>query len=136
MGYGLPAAIAAKLRHPERTVVCFAGDGCFLMYPQEMAHRRQQRREHHRDLVNNGRYGTIRMHQERRFPGRPMATDIHNPDFQMLARAMGAHAERVESTDDFLPAFRRAQQAGRPAIIELLTDPDQLTPDRRIAPAA
>ena len=130
------SAVAAKLRNPGKTVVCFAGDGCFLMYPQEMGTALANEAAIIVIIVNNGRYGTIRMHQERRFPGRPMATDIRNPDFQLLARAMGAHAERVETTDDFLPAFRRAQQAGRPAIIELITDPDQLTPDRRITPAA
>ncbi|MCU1330201.1 MAG: thiamine pyrophosphate-binding protein [Bryobacterales bacterium] len=127
MGYGLPAAVAAKLRHPERTVVCFAGDGCFLMYPQELATAPIVV-----IVVNNGMYGTIRMHQERRFPGRVSGTQINNPDFVALARSFGAYGERVEATEAFAAAFERALAAGRSALLELVVDPAQLTPDKRI----
>jgi acetolactate synthase-1/2/3 large subunit len=127
MGYGLPAAIAAKLRHPDRPVVCFAGDGCFMMYPQELATAVQYGAAVVVVVVNNGMLGTIRMHQAREFPGRPMATDLRNPDFVALARAFGAHAERVDKSDDFPAAFARASAAGVPALIELWVDPRQVT---------
>ena len=133
MGYGVPAAIAAQLRFPGREVVAFAGDGCFLMYPQELATAVQ----HHANLtiiiVNNGLYGTIRMHQERRYPGRPIATNIVNPDFVALAQSFGAYAERVSRTDQFPDAYRRAAAAGRPAVLELIVDPAQSTPSFRLA---
>lgn len=132
MGYGVPAAIAAKLRHPDREVVAFAGDGCFLMYPQELATAMQYRANIVILVVNNGRYGTIRMHQERRFPGRVIATDIQNPDFVALARSFGAYGEHVEHTQDFPDTFRRATAAGRPAVLELRVDPMQLTPSMRL----
>ncbi|MFG1347892.1 thiamine pyrophosphate-binding protein [Xanthobacter autotrophicus DSM 431] len=132
MGYGLPAAVAAKLRHPDRTVVCFAGDGCFLMYPQELATAVEQEAAIVIIVVNNGMYGTIRMHQERRFPSRISATAIQGPDFVALARSFGAFAEKVERTDEFMPAFERAHASGRPALLELKTDPRQLTPQMRI----
>ncbi|MBK4734352.1 thiamine pyrophosphate-binding protein [Noviherbaspirillum pedocola] len=132
MGYGFPAAIAAKLRVPERTVVCFAGDGCFLMYPQELATAMQFGAAIVVIVVNNGMYGTIRMHQERRFPGRVSATAIRNPDFVTLAQAFGAHAERVDADEDFPEAFERACGAGRPALIELRVDTQQITPRMRI----
>jgi acetolactate synthase I/II/III large subunit len=132
MGYGVPAAIAAKLRYPERQVVAFAGDGCFLMYPQELATAVQ----HHANVliivVNNGVYGTIRMHQERRFPGRVVATSLVNPDFVALARSFGAFGERVDSTGAFPDAYRRAVEAGCPAVLELRVDPDQLSPAYRL----
>ncbi|WP_296555538.1 thiamine pyrophosphate-binding protein [Pigmentiphaga sp.] len=133
MGYGLPAAIAAKLRHPDRTVVCVAGDGCFLMYPQELATALQFDSPVVVIVVNNGMYGTIRMHQEKRFPGRVSATDLRNPDFVALALSFGAHAERVESADAFPAAFERARAAGRPALLELRTDPRQITPQSWLA---
>jgi acetolactate synthase-1/2/3 large subunit len=132
MGYGLPASIAAKLRYPRRVSVCFAGDGCFLMYAQELATAAQYGAAIIVIVVNNGMYGTIRMHQERRFPGRVSATDLSNPDFPALARSFGAYAERVESTENFPAAFDRALAAGRPALLELCMDPFQITPDRRI----
>jgi acetolactate synthase-1/2/3 large subunit len=128
MGYGFPAAIAAKLRFPEKTVICFAGDGCFLMYPQELATAMQYDVPVIVIVVNNGMYGTIRMHQEKRFPGRVSATDIRNPDFVALAKSFGAFGELVETADDFPAAFERAQQAGRPALLELRTDPRRITP--------
>ncbi len=133
MGYGLPASVAAKLRHPDRTVVCFAGDGDFLMYPQELATASQNGAAIIVLVVNNGMYGTIRMHQERRFPGRVSATDLASPDFVALAHSLGACAERVESTDAFAGAFDRALHAGRPALLELSVDRDQITPDRRLS---
>jgi len=137
MGYGFPAAIAAKLRHPERDVVCFAGDGCFLMYPQELATAMQYDAPCIVIVVNNGMYGTIRMHQEKRFPGRISATAIHNPDFVALAQSFGAYGELVESTDAFAAAFDRARASGRPALLELRTDPRQITPTMRLqSPAA
>ena len=134
MGYGVPAAIAAKLRHPEREVVAFAGDGCFLMYPQELATAVQHRANVLIIVVNNGVYGTIRMHQERRFPGRVVATSLVNPDFAALARSFGAFGERVESTGVFPDAYRRAVEAGCPAVLELRVDPDQLSPAFRLQP--
>jgi acetolactate synthase-1/2/3 large subunit len=128
MGYGLPAAIAAKLRHPDRTVVALAGDGCFLMNGQELATAVQYGADIVVLVVNNGMYGTIRMHQERAYPGRVMATTLANPDFAALARSYGAHGEIVTETEQFRPAFRRALAAGRPALIELRIDPEAITP--------
>jgi len=132
MGYGLPAAIAAKLRHPGREVVCFAGDGCFMMYPQELATAVQFGAAVIVLLVNNRMLGTIRMHQERQYPGRVSATRLVNPDFVALARAFGAHAERVEDDAAFAGAFERARASGKPALLELLTDPLQITPTGRL----
>lgn len=128
MGYGVPAAIAAKLCHPERTVVCFAGDGCFLMNGQEMATAVQYDLNVIFIVVNNAMYGSIRMHQERHYPGRVCATDLHNPDFVTLASAYGAAGERVERTEDFAAAFERARTAGRPALIELCISQDAISP--------
>ncbi len=127
MGYGFTAAITAKIVHPERTVVCVAGDGDFLMTGQELATAVQRRLGIVVLLVNNGMYGTIRMHQERHHPGRVIATELHNPDFAALAQAYGAHGEVVERTEDFAAAFERARAAGAPAIIELRIDPEALT---------
>jgi acetolactate synthase-1/2/3 large subunit len=132
MGYGVPAAIAAKLRYPEREVVAFAGDGCFQMYPQEIGTAVQHRANLVIIVVNNGTYGTIRMHQERRYPGRVVGTDIVNPDFVALARSFGAFGERVTSTADFPEAYRRAAASGRPALLELPIDPLQLSPAFRV----
>ncbi|WP_160285918.1 thiamine pyrophosphate-binding protein [Pseudomonas knackmussii] len=132
MGYGFPAAIAAKLRDPQRSVVCFAGDGCFMMYPQELATAVQFGAALIVIVVNNGMLGTIRMHQEREYPGRISGTALHNPDFVALARAFGAHGELVERTEDFAAAFQRAQASGKPALIELRTDPRQITPVARL----
>jgi acetolactate synthase-1/2/3 large subunit len=132
MGYGVPAAIAAKLRYPDREVIAFAGDGCFLMYPQELATAVQHQANLTILIINNGQYGTIRMHQERRYPGRTVATDILNPDFVALARSFGAYGERVAHTEQFPEAYRRASTAGRPAVLELLVDPAQSTPTFRL----
>ena len=133
MGYGLPAAIAAKLVHPERIVVAFAGDGDFLMTGQELATAVQHETAIVVLVVNNGMYGTIRMHQERHYPGRVSGTDLVNPDFAALARAFGAHGDVVERTDDFAPAFERALASGRPALLELRVDPEAITPRQTIA---
>ena len=127
MGYGFPAALAAKIVHPDRTVLCVAGDGDFLMTGQELATAVQRRLGVIVLILNNGMYGTIRMHQERHHPGRVIGTDLHNPDFAALARAYGAHGEIVERTAEFAPAFQRAQAAGGPAILELRIDPEALT---------
>ncbi len=128
MGYGLPAAIAAKLRHPSRTVICFAGDGCFQMTGQELGTAVQCGAAVVVLIVDNGMYGTIRMHQERTFPGRVHATSLVNPDFGALARAYGAYGERVEANEEFEGALRRAMQAGRPAVLHLVVDPEAITP--------
>jgi acetolactate synthase-1/2/3 large subunit len=133
MGYGLPASIAASLRYPDRTTVCVAGDGDFLMYAQELATAAQYGARVLVLVVNNGMYGTIRMHQDRRFPGRVSATDLAGPDFVALAKSFGAHAERVETTDAFASAFERARACGRSAVLELLMDRDQITPERRLS---
>ena len=127
MGYGVPAAIAAKRTHPERTVVAFAGDGCFLMTGQELATAVQYKANVIIIVVNNGMYGTIRMHQERDYPGRISATQLTNPDFAKLAEAYGGHGEIVTSTEDFAPAFERAEASGKPAIIEVRIDPEAIT---------
>lgn len=128
MGYGVPAAISAKLMYPDRTVVAFAGDGDFMMNGQELATAKQYGANIIIIVVNNGIYGTIRMHQERDYPGRVVGTDMVNPDFCALAMAYGAYAELVVSTDEFAPAFERAKLADSPALIEIQLDPDILTP--------
>ena len=128
MGYGVPAAVAAKLLHPERNVVAIAGDGDFLMTGQELATAVQYDAAIVVLVVNNGMYGTIRMHQERHYPGRVSGTDLVNPDFAALAEAFGAHGAVVERTEEFAAAFEAALTAGRPAVIELRVDPEALTP--------
>jgi acetolactate synthase-1/2/3 large subunit len=126
MGYGFPAAISAKLAHPDRVVVCLAGDGCFQMTLNEMSTAIQHGAAVITIVVNNGRYGTIRMHQEKTYPGRVSGTLLTNPDFAALARAYGGHGEIVEHGSDFADAFERARKSGVPAIIELKMDPDSL----------
>jgi acetolactate synthase-1/2/3 large subunit len=133
MGYGLPAAVAAKLRHPERAVIAFAGDGCFLMNGQELATAAQYGANVVSIVVNNGMYGTIRMHQERSFPGRVSGTSLKNPDFAALARSYGCHGETVEETAAFESALRRSLDAGRPALIEVRIDPEALTPRQSLS---
>lgn len=128
MGYGLPAAVAAKLRHPDRPVVCFAGDGCFLMTGQELATAVQYDLPIVVVVVDNGMYGTIRMHQERDHPGRVSGTALRNPDFAALALAYGAHGARVETTGAFAPAFEKAVASGKPALLHLILDPEAITP--------
>jgi acetolactate synthase-1/2/3 large subunit len=133
MGYGVPAALAAKLVHPEREVVAFAGDGDFQMCGMELATAVQERLPILVIVVNNGTYGTIRMHQESRFPARVIATDLANPDFAGLARAYGAHGERIEHAAEFPEALQRARTCGGPALIELITDPEALTPSASLS---
>jgi acetolactate synthase I/II/III large subunit len=128
MGYGVPAAVAAKALHPDRPVVCIAGDGDFLMTGQELATAVQEGLGIVVLVVNNGMYGTIRMHQERRYPARVYGTDLVNPDFVAYARAFGAHGALVERTEDFAPALDAALAAGGPAVIELRVDPEAITP--------
>ncbi len=128
MGYGVPAAVAAKIVHPERTVVAFAGDGDFLMTGQELATAAQYDVKVLFIVINNGMYGTIRMHQEREFPGRVSGTSLKNPDFAALARAYGLHGETVEATQDFEGAFGRAQSAKTSALIEVRIDPEAINP--------
>ena len=128
MGYGVPAAIAAKAVAPDRTVVCFSGDGDFLMLGQELATAVQYELPILVIVVDNGMYGTIRMHQERAFPGRVVATTLRSPDFAALAAAFGAHGETVERTEDFPGALERALASGVPAVVSLRTDPEAITP--------
>ncbi len=128
MGYGLPAAVGAKRMYPDRTVVCFAGDGCFMMHGQEFATAVQYQLPIVVLIFDNGMYGTIRMHQERNYPGRVSATQLHNPDFSAYAQAFGGHGERVETTEQFAPAFERALASGKPAILHCLLDPEAITP--------
>jgi acetolactate synthase-1/2/3 large subunit len=127
MGYGLPAAIAAKLAAPDREVVCFAGDGCFMMYASELATAAQYDAKILVIVVNNGMYGTIRMHQERRFPARVSGTDLKNPDFAAYARSFGLHGEIVTKTEDFAAALEQARAAPTTALIEIRVDPEALT---------
>jgi len=128
MGYGVPAAIAAKLLEPERPVVCVTGDGDFMMSGHELATAAQFGAAIVVLLVNNGMYGTIRMHQERHFPGRVVATELVNPDFVAYAESFGAYAARIERIDDFAPAFESALAEGRPALLELRVDPEAISP--------
>ena len=133
MGYGLPAGLAAKLKYPERMVVVFAGDGDFQMTMQEFITAVQAGAGIVVVVVNNGIHGTIRMHQERAYPGRAVATDITNPDFAAFARACGGHGETVATTDEFAAAFERCVAADRPAIIDLVFDPEAITPTRTLS---
>ena len=133
MGYGVPAAVAAKIAHPQRTVIAISGDGDFLMTGQEFATAMQYRAPIVVLVVNNGMYGTIRMHQEREYPERVSGTGLANPDFAAYARAFGGHGETVERTAEFAPAFERALASGKPAIIELRIDPDAITPSTTLS---
>jgi acetolactate synthase-1/2/3 large subunit len=128
MGYGYPAAVAAKLATPNRTVLGLCGDGDFLMNGQEIATAAQYGAAFVALVVNNGMYGTIRMHQEREYPGRVSGTELKNPDFAAYARAFGGHGETVERTEDFAPAYQRAAASGKPALVELRIDADAITP--------
>jgi len=133
MGFGLPAAVAAKLTEPARTVVAFTGDGDFLMTGQELATAVQYEANIIVLVGNNSMYGTIRMHQERDYPGRISGTDLVNPDFAEYARAFGAHGEIVEKTEDFAPAFEAAVKSGKPAVIEIRIDPDAVSPSATLS---
>ncbi len=127
MGYGVPAGIAAKIVHPDRVVLSFSGDGCFTMNGQELATAAQYDLPVLFIVINNGMYGTIRMHQEREYPGRVYATTLKNPDFAALARAYGLFGEVVNKTAEFAPAFERALGSNKPALLELRIDPEAIT---------
>lgn len=137
MGYGLPAAISAKLERPGRTVVCYAGDGCFQMNLQELGVAMQYRVGIVILLFNNGMYGTIRSHQEREFPGRAIALGFENPDFTQLVRSYGGHGEAVERTEDFAAAFARAcafaDKEHLPALVEIRYDADGIAPGQTLS---
>ena len=133
MGYGIPAALAAKVVLPERTVVCVSGDGDFLMSGHEFAAAVQEKLPIVVLVVNNGMYGTIRMHQERLFPGRVVGTDLVNPDFVAWARAFGAYGELVVRSKDFPDALQRALGQDRPALLELRVDPEAITPRQTLS---
>ncbi|MFN9490200.1 MAG: thiamine pyrophosphate-binding protein [Betaproteobacteria bacterium] len=128
MGYGVPSGVAAKIVHPERPVISFSGDGCFLMNGQELATAAQYDAKVIFIVVNNGMYGTIRMHQEKNYPGHVSGTQLKNPDFAALARAYGLHGETVDKTEDFETAFERAWSAKTAALIECRVDPEAITP--------
>ena len=132
MGYGLPAAIAGKLRDPEKDVICFAGDGCFQMTGTEFGAAAQFGANIITLVIDNGIYGTIRMHQEKNYPHRISATDLSNPDFAALARAYGGHGETVEKTEEFAPAFERARASGKPSLIHIKVDPEAISPTTTI----
>jgi acetolactate synthase-1/2/3 large subunit len=133
MGYGVPAAIAAKLVNPDKTVVCVAGDGDFLITGQHFATAVQNNIPIIILLSDNGMYGTIRMHQERHYPGRVVATALQNPDFEAYAKAFGGFGVTVEKTADFAAAFAAAQKSGKPAIINLKIDPEAILPGATLA---
>jgi acetolactate synthase-1/2/3 large subunit len=128
MGYGVPAAIAMKRLYPERIVVAIAGDGDFLMNGQEFATAVQFNLPVIIIIADNGTYGTIRMHQEREYPGRVSATELKNPDFVAYAKAFGGFGVFVDKTADFVEAFKAATASGKPAIIHLKIDPEAITP--------
>jgi len=133
MGYGLPAAIVAKLLYPERAVIALAGDGCFLMTSQELATAVKYDLPLTVVVVNNEMYGTIRMHQEINYPERISGTDLSNPDFCQLARAYGAYSERIDDTNQFLPALRRAIKFPGPSLIEVITDKEHITASQTLS---
>ena len=134
MGYGVPAAVMAKRHYPDRVVVAFAGDGCFLMNGQEFATAAQYGAALIVVVIDNGQYGTIRMHQERDYPGRVVGTQLQNPDFALYAKAFGGHGERVERTEDFAPAFERALASGKPSILHCLLDPRAMSVGKDFVP--
>src|SRR4051794_34108135 len=133
MGYGLPAAIAAQVAHPDRRVIAFAGDGCFMMASPELATAVQERLPIVVIVADNGMLGTIRMHQERQFPGRIAGTTLHNPDFAAMAMAFGCHAELVIEDGGFGPALDRALEAGTTALLHLRCDPRAISPTATLA---
>ena len=128
MGYGVPAAVAAKRLYPDRPVICVAGDGDFLMNGQEFATAVQYELPIMVIIHDNGMYGTIRAHQEREFPGRVIGTALRNPDFAAYARAFGGFGATIERTEDFAAAFKAARESGKPAILHLKADPEAISP--------
>ena len=133
MGYCLPAAIAGQLAAPTRKVVCYAGDGCFLMNGQELSTAVRYELPIIIIVVNNDMYGTIRMHQEREYPNRVSGTDLHNPDFAAYARSFGANGETVLKTEDFADVFDAALNSSKPTLIELKIDPEACTPAKTLS---
>ncbi|MEE8370892.1 MAG: thiamine pyrophosphate-binding protein [Sphingomonadales bacterium] len=136
MGFGLPAAIAAKLARPDRTVVAVAGDGCFMMAVPELATAVQYGAAIIVMIINNSMYGTIRMYQERQFPGRVWGTDLQNPDFAALATSFGAVGVRIERTDAFAPAFEAALRANKPTVLDIIVDPEAISTQISLADLA
>ncbi len=128
MGYGVPAAIAAKIVHPEKTVVACAGDGCFMMSVMDLATAARYGSNVIFLVFNNSMFGTIRMHQEKHYPDRISGTDLTNPDFIKLAESFGLHAEKVMTTQEFAPALKNAQASGKPALIEVCVDQNAISP--------
>ena len=128
MGYGLPAAIAAKLEQPEKEVICLAGDGCFQMVMQEFGTAVQYGANVIVLIADNGMYGTIRMHQQKHYPKRQSGTQLVNPDFAAIARAYGGYGALVETNADFEAALAEARSAPTPAIIHMKTAPEALSP--------
>lgn len=133
MGYGVPAGIAAKLEKPDSLVVSVNGDGCFLMCGQELATAAQYGANVIFIVADNGAYGTIRMHQERDYPGRVSGTELKNPDFAAFAKSFGCEGIRVESFDDFPAAFEQAKTCGKPALLHLICDVEEIAPGRTIS---
>ncbi|MBR0651565.1 thiamine pyrophosphate-binding protein [Roseomonas terrae] len=133
MGYSVPAAIGAKITHPDRTVIAFVGDGGFLMTGQEIATAFHHSVNPIILVFNNQMYGTIRMYQERVYPARVSGTALTNPDFAKFIEAFGGHGEIVETTDELVPAVKRAMASGKPAIVEVRTNPEQVTNRATIA---
>jgi acetolactate synthase I/II/III large subunit len=128
MGYGLPSAIAAKILYPERIAIAFCGDGDYLMTGQELATAMHERANVIAIVANNSMYGTIRMHQEREHPERVVGTELLNPNFAKLAEAFGAFGERVCRPEEFPAAFERALRSGLPAVLEIMADPELISP--------
>ena len=133
MGYGFPASIAAKLRFPDKTVICLAGDGCFQMTLNEMSTAAQNKLAIIVIVVNNGKYATIRMHQEKNYPGRVSGTELHNPDFAALAKAYGGFGIKVQKTEDFLAAYNEAVASGLLSVIELQIDDEVLSTSQTVS---
>ncbi len=133
MGFGVPAAIACKLVEPERTVICFAGDGDFQMNCQELGTAMQYGARPIILIINNGSYGTIRMHQEQHYPARVSGTDIENPDFVTLAKAYGFMSVLIEKTEYFYPAFEQALVSKSGAVLDIHIDIESLTPRRTLS---
>ncbi len=136
MGYGFPAAVSASLEHPDRDVICLAGDGCFQMTLNEMSTARQHGAKPIVIVMNNGRYGTIRMHQEKTYPGRVSGTECASPDYAALARAYGGHGETVTDGAQFADAFARAKASGTVAVIECVLDADVLSTGQSLSELA
>jgi acetolactate synthase-1/2/3 large subunit len=132
MGFGFPAGIAAKVMYPDRDVIALAGDGCFLMTGQELATAVQYNVRLVTLVIDNGAYGTIRMYQERDYPGRVMATRLRNPDFAEYARAFGAWGATVERTEDFAEAFAAARKCAGPSIVHVKTSVEDILPGQRL----